>query len=117
MLTQQKNTFRAKSVAVKSIAAAALLFAATPAIAQVTTTAYNVRFSKSLTETQTGVEKIYAMFEKKAEKACRAGKAVDDKGYTMSKSECVEDMVAQFVESSDLAPVRAYHLAKLEEAQ
>jgi UrcA family protein len=118
MLSQQKKVFGAKSAVVKSIAATALLFAATPAIAQVSTTAYKVRFSKSLTTSDAGIEKVYEMFTEKAEKACKSGKTVDlETDVRLSEAECIVSLVSQFVETSDIPALTSYHAAQLDAAK
>jgi len=120
MLKQHLKTFGPKSAGVKTAAVLTLLFAATPMLAhsaEVTKTRYAVKFEKKLASTDAGVEKIYAMFEAKAKRACRTTGTVDVEGNRLSKSECAADLVAQMVKSTKLEPVKAYHAAKLAEVK
>lgn len=115
MLKQHLKTLGLKSASVKTAAALTLLCVATPMLAHsadVTKTRYNVKFDKALISSDAGVEKVYKMFERKAKRACNVAGSVDDNGKPLSKKECTADLVAQLVESADLAPVTAYHLAK-----
>jgi UrcA family protein len=120
MLKQHLKSFGLKSAGVKTAAALTLMLGATPMLAHsadVTKTRYAVKFEKKLASTDAGVEKIYAMFESKAKRACSSPGSVDADGNRLSKSECVADLVAQMVESAKLEPVKAYHVAKLAEAK
>ncbi len=120
MLIDHTQSFDLKSIAVKTAATFAMLVVSIPMMAQatdITTTRYTVRFDKSLTQSKTGVEKVYAMIEKKAKKACRENPGIDADGKWMTRDECLSDMITQFVESADLAPVTTYHKVKMAEAK
>lgn len=120
MLKQHLKSFGLKSAGVKTAAVLTLLFAATPMLAhsaELTKTRYTVKFEKKLASTDAGIEKIYAMLESKAKRACRTTGTVDVEGKPMTKSECIADMMAQMVESAKLEPVTAYHVSKLAEAK
>lgn len=115
MLKQHLKTFGAKSAGVKTAAVLTLLFAATPMIAHsgnIVTKTYSVKFEKSLTESEAGIQKVYKLIENKAAKACRLDYGVDSAGNPMSRRECVANMVEQLVESANIEAVKAYHTAQ-----
>lgn len=118
MLKQHLKTFGTKSAGVKTAAAVALLLGATPMLAhsaEITKTRFSVKFEKKLASTDAGVEKIYTMIESKAKRACRVPSVINAEGKPLSKDGCFADLVTQMIESTDLPPLKAYHVAKLAE--
>lgn len=116
MLKQHLKSFGLKSASVKTAAALTLLFVATPMLAhsaEIKKTRYTVKFEKSILTSESGVEKVYKLFQSKAKRACRSSGTVSDMYKPLSKKECIADMVTQLVESADLAPISAYHAEKL----
>lgn len=80
--------------------------------ANIKTSEHKVKFKISDLKTEDGLAAVYAMLEKKAAKACAIGRNVDLDGNLISKEACAANLTEQFVSSSDLEPLKQYHLMK-----
>jgi len=117
MLTRTQKSFSRKSNPVKSIrtATGALITAAllsasmTTYASTVTETRFSVRFDKSLTQTEDGLETVLELFEKEAKKVCRAGKPVNEEGLVISYETCMKETIAQLVESANLESLTTFY--------
>ena len=120
MLTQHLKYVKPSFQAVKFLTATAIISAtaallpltaqASPGLGYVVQQKYSVKFERALLESDTGLKQIYTTLRKKAERACKFGRAVDQDGEVISKSDCISDMVDQFVESADVITLTAYHM-------
>ena len=66
-------------------------------------------------QSEDGVQKIYAKLKKKAKSFCRSdGSAL----YYLNESvsDCSADLLGQFVQSADIAALKAYHLSEMSSA-
>ncbi|WP_416877091.1 UrcA family protein [Litorimonas sp.] len=80
----------------------------------VTTTEYKVRFERAAVQTVDGIESTYEKLRKKAKRACRIGRNVNDDGEEISKKDCASDLLEQFVESASIEALSEYHLGMTE---
>lgn len=120
MLTQHLKYVTLKLSSVKLLTAAAMMSAtisfvpmtaqASPGWENIVQTKYSVKFERALFESEAGLRQVYTTLQKKAEKACKTGRAVSLEGDIISKSECVSDLVDQFVESAGVTTLTAYHM-------
>lgn len=120
MLTQHLKYVTPKLRNVKFLAAAAIASAAismTPMTAQaspgfdsIKTTKYSAKFDREMFQSDAGLQQVYLTLQKKAQKACKVGRAIGKSGEIISKSECVTDLLDQFVESAGVTTLTAYHL-------
>lgn len=79
----------------------------------ITRSVHQVKFERAALETAEGVSKIYAKLKKKAKRACAFGSNVDDDGEFISKDVCAQNLLTQFVESSDQDTLKQYHQTKV----
>ncbi|MEP3888912.1 MAG: UrcA family protein [Hellea sp.] len=121
MLTQHLKYVKPSLQTVKFLTAVTMTYAtalllphtaqASPGLETIVEKEYSVKFKRSLLDSETGLRQVYTAMQSKAKKACRIGKAVDRQGGELiSKSECVFDLMDQFVESADLKTLTVYHL-------
>ena len=121
MLIKRNNTMTTASKPVKNLArtAAIMLVACTSAIAPSAFASSSPWAEKTITVTFSladlkapdGTQTVYGKLKAKAKYACRADKAT--LSYTgQSMGECVDDLMAQFIEDADIAALTAYHLAQ-----
>lgn len=119
MLTQHLKYLKPSLQTVKFLTATSMMSAtvallpltaqASPGLENIVQKEYSVKFERALLESETGLKQIYITLRKKAERACKFGRAVDQDGEVISKSDCVSDMVDQFVESADVTNLTAFH--------
>ena len=117
MFTKQSliSSFIAKNV---KFALAATMFTAAisvPSLASTYTHArlgevVSVKFSVSETKTPEGLEKVYAMMETKASKACAGESKARFSAYN-SVEECVSDLMDQLVKDADMDTLTRMHRA------
>jgi len=122
MLTQHSSKLSLKSrfvnaAIITTAAVGAMSIAAPSAMAMsgydtITTTEYKVSFAKSEIQTPEGTALVYRKLAKKAAKACSVGSNVDDNGKVISKAECTENLLSQFVKSAALPELSAMHAQK-----
>ncbi len=120
MLIKHPNYVTSKTRSVKFMAALALASAAltvapitaqaSPNLGSIQTTEYSAKFKLAMFQDQAGIQQVYTSLREKAEKACKIGTAVNSKGEIMSKSECADDLLSQFIESADVSVLTAYHM-------
>ena len=120
MLTQHLKYLKPSLRTVKFLTAATMIPAsvvllpltaqASPGLESVVQQKYSVKFERALLESETGLRQIYTALQSKAKKACKIGKAVSQDGEIISKSECISDMLDQFVESADVTTLTAFHM-------
>jgi len=120
MLTQHLKLVTLKLRCVKFMTAAAIASAAimvTPMTAQaspgfdsIKTTKYSAKFNREMFQSDAGLQQVYLTLQKKALKACKSGRAINQMGEVISKAECASDLLDQFVESAGVTTLTAYHL-------
>ena len=120
MLTQHLKYVKPSLQTVKFLTATAMISAtaallpltaqASPGLENIVQTKYSVKFERALLESDTGLQQVYITLRKKAKTACKVGRAVGHDGEIISKSECISDLVGQFVESADITTLTAYHM-------
>lgn len=121
MLTQHLKYVKPSLQSVKFLTATAIISATTvllpltaqasPGLESIVQTEYSVKFERALLESDTGLKQIYISLRRKAKSACKVGRAVDRQGgEVISKSECISDLVDQFVESAGVITLTAYHM-------
>jgi len=119
MLTQHLKYVTPKLRSVKFMTALALASAsvtlvpmtaqASPGLDSIKATEYSAKFNREMFKSEAGIQQVYLTLQKKAQQACKVGKAIDSDGEIISKSECITDMLDQFVESADMTVLTAYH--------
>ena len=121
MLTQHLKYVKPSLQTVKFLTTTAMISAtaallpltaqASPGLENIVQTKYSVKFERALLESDTGLKQIYSTMRRKAKSACKIGRAVDrESDEIISKSECISDLVDQFVESADITTLTAYHM-------
>ena len=121
MLTQHLKYVKPSLQTVKFLTATTMMSAtvallpltaqASPGLENIVQKEYSVKFERALLESETGLKQIYTTLQRKAKSACKFGKAVDRQdGEILSKSECISDMVDQFVESAGVTTLTAFHM-------
>jgi len=88
----------------------------TTSASTITETRFSVRFDKSLTQTEDGLETVLELFEKEAKKVCRAGKPVNEEGLVISYETCMKETIAQLVKSANLESLTTFY-SKLASAE
>jgi len=68
----------------------------------------SVAFPTSLTKTDAGIEKVYAMLETKAAAACKNEDKIRYSAYD-SVAHCVSSLMNQFVEDADMSELTRLH--------
>jgi len=122
MLTQHSKYVTPLSRYVKLVTGAAIVSftvslvpmtaQASPGYENIVTTKYSAKFNREMFKSETGIEQVYSSLRKKAEKACRLGRAINADGEVMSKQECASDLLDQFIDSADVSVLTAYHMSQ-----
>ena len=76
------------------------------------TSEVKVKFKSADLNTEDGLDAVYTMLEKKAANACAFGHNLDLDGNLISKEACAENLLSQFITSSETASLKQYHLMK-----
>jgi len=120
MLIQHSKYLTSKTPSVKFMAALAIT-SATMTLAPMTanassnmdnirTTEHTAKFKRAMFKDPAGIQQVYSTLQKKAKKACSFGIAVNAEGEAISKEECAEDVMSQFIDSADISVLTAYHM-------
>ena len=122
MLTKHLNYVTLKMQSVKLMTAGILTSAAlalvpmtaqaSPGLDNIVQTKHSVKLSSAMFASEEGVQQVYNTLQKRAQKACKVGKTIGQDGEIISKSECIADLVGQFVENADVKTLTAYHTAQ-----
>ena len=69
------------------------------------------KFKMTELQSENGTQKVYAKLKKRAKSFCRSDSSAL---YYLNESvsDCQEDLLEQFVQSVDIAKLKAYHLAQ-----
>lgn len=111
MLTQHSKIVARNIKRVKTMAAVAIVAALSSMPAQAIEfqdTVYKITIKKDELTTETGIENVYDRFQHKARKACRSAGPYPT-GYRTPKSDCISDLIDQFVTSAQVPELAAYH--------
>ena len=119
MLTQHLKYVTPKVKSVKFLTVSAVVSAtvafmpltaqASPGLETIVKTEYSAKFKRALFESEAGLKQVYETLQSKAQKACKIGTAVGPDGEIISKSECITDLLDQFIESAGVTTLTAYH--------
>ena len=74
-------------------------------------TVVTVKIKLSDLEADDGAEKVYAQLKKRAKSFCRSDSETLN-FFGQSVSECVDDLVGQFIESADVDALKVYHFSQ-----
>lgn len=82
---------------------------ASPGYDSIVTKEYSAKFKRAMFQSEDGLQQVYSVLLEKAETACKFGTALGNDGERLTREECVDDMLKQFVSNADVPALTALY--------